>query len=325
MPEISVIIPVYNVEKYLRECLDSVAAQTLRDLEILCIDDGSTDRSGQILDEYATRDERFVIVHQPNAGQSAARNRGLDLATGEFVAFLDSDDWLDPTAMDEAYQAILRDGNQADVAFFLFRFVGFPRRKRALRIPEKTVFTTDAERMRVVQDTLCTIWSRLYRRSFLAAEGVRFPTGLNFEDNYFAYVTALAAKRIVAVPKCLYNYRCAGYSNDPKQKRKQMDRIEVWTLLVEEVRRRDFPPEVEQQLTRRKLETCSHVFRRIPTPAQKPECRRRIENAITADEWRRLDSGELRLSLKHRCFFHRFRRGWWSMLWWLLRSGFGRW
>lgn len=103
MPFFSIIIPVYNVEPYLRECLDSVRAQAFADWEALCVDDGSSDGSGTILDEYATKDRRFRVIHQPNAGVSAARNAALDIAQGEWICFLDSDDkvechWLEDIA-----------------------------------------------------------------------------------------------------------------------------------------------------------------------------------------------------------------------------------
>ena len=93
-PLISVIIPVYNVEKYLRRCLDSVIAQTYQNLEIICVDDGSIDDSGKICDQYAVRDARIKVIHQENQGLSAARNRGLDAAEGEYIAFVDSDDYI---------------------------------------------------------------------------------------------------------------------------------------------------------------------------------------------------------------------------------------
>ena len=96
-PKVSIIIPVYNVERYLRQCLDSAMNQTLRDIEIICVDDGSTDGSGRILDEYASVDSRFVIVHQANGGLSDARNSGITRATGDFIVFLDSDDFCEVT------------------------------------------------------------------------------------------------------------------------------------------------------------------------------------------------------------------------------------
>ena len=102
-PLISVIIPVYNVEKYLRRCLDSVIAQTYQKLEIICVDDGSIDDSGKICDQYAVRDARIKVIHQENQGLSAARNRGLDAAEGEYIAFVDSDDYI----LEDMYKKML--------------------------------------------------------------------------------------------------------------------------------------------------------------------------------------------------------------------------
>ena len=103
-PKVSVIIPVYNTEKYLRECLDSVVNQTLRDIEIICVDDGSTDNSLAILREYETKDSRIKVLTQENINAGAARNKGLSEATGEFLSFLDSDDFFEPDAIERMYE-----------------------------------------------------------------------------------------------------------------------------------------------------------------------------------------------------------------------------
>ena len=113
-PQVSVVVPVYNVEKYLARCLDSLIAQTERNLEIICVDDGSTDGSAAILADYAAKDPRIQVMTQPNAGQAVARNRGMDAATGEFLCFVDSDDAAHPRLVERLLSAINETG--ADIA-----------------------------------------------------------------------------------------------------------------------------------------------------------------------------------------------------------------
>ena len=112
MVKVSVIIPVYNVEPYLKQCMDSVVGQTLKDIEIICVDDGSTDGSLDILREYAAEDNRIQIIEQKNAGAGAARNNGMRHATGKYLSFLDSDDFFEPRMLEKAYDLVEKD--QAD-------------------------------------------------------------------------------------------------------------------------------------------------------------------------------------------------------------------
>lgn len=116
MAKVSVIIPVYKVEKYLRQCLDSVVLQTLRDIEIIVIDDGSPDKCGQIIDEYATRDSRIIAIHKSNAGVSAARNDGIKISSGEYLYIMDSDDWIEKQTLESLYQKAISD--KSDVVYF---------------------------------------------------------------------------------------------------------------------------------------------------------------------------------------------------------------
>jgi len=120
-PLISIIVPVYNVEKYIRRCLDSIKDQTLTDFECILIDDGSPDNSPAICDEYANADSRFIVIHQKNAGVSAARNAGLDAAKGEWIGFVDSDDWVEKTYVAELRNKIL--SNETDYDLILFNLV----------------------------------------------------------------------------------------------------------------------------------------------------------------------------------------------------------
>ena len=118
-PKISVIVPVYNVERYLRKCLDSIIAQTFSDWECICVDDGSPDNSGKILDEYAAKDKRFVIIHKENGGVSSARNAGLDMARGEYITFCDSDDWIEKETYEVAYMNAKK--NNADIVTWQYQ------------------------------------------------------------------------------------------------------------------------------------------------------------------------------------------------------------
>ena len=117
-PKISIIIPMYNVEKYLRRCLDSVLHQTFTDWQAICVDDGSPDKSGEIAEEYASCDKRFVVVHKENGGLSDARNAGLPKATGEYIMYLDSDDFIHPQTMEIAYN--LAQKNKSDIVSFTY-------------------------------------------------------------------------------------------------------------------------------------------------------------------------------------------------------------
>ena len=121
MPIISVIIPVYNSEKYLRKCLDSVINQTLKDLEIICVNDGSTDQSLEILNEYINVDNRITVINQDNLGAGAARNKGLEVAKGEYIHFLDADDWLEPNAYELVYHHVKKSDTIIDICMFLYK------------------------------------------------------------------------------------------------------------------------------------------------------------------------------------------------------------
>ena len=121
MPHVSVIVPVYNVEEYLRKCIDSIVAQTLKDIEIILVDDGSTDGSGTICDEYASQDKRVRVVHKINGGLSSARNTGIEAASAPFLMFIDSDDWVEPNFCEKPYLAAKN--NNADLVLFSFRIV----------------------------------------------------------------------------------------------------------------------------------------------------------------------------------------------------------
>ena len=217
----SIIIPVYNVEPYLRQCLDSVLAQTFGDWEAICVNDGSTDGSAAILEEYAVKDSRFKVITQANAGLSAARNTGLKEAQGDYVLFLDSDDWLETGTLKKINSHILTTplapgrgaGGEADFLCFSGRryFEATNSFNPADQLIEKTYATGMDyynENALVPRDFafVCVVL-RAYRRSFLLENNLWFKEGIYHEDNLFTPIICYYAKNVRVINACLYNYR----------------------------------------------------------------------------------------------------------------------
>lgn len=194
---ISVIVPIYNVEQYLPRCLKSLEAQTLRDVEFLLIDDGSTDRSGQIADEC--KDPRFKVFHTENHGLSAARNYGIEQAQGGWFMFVDSDDWVSP----DYCEAPLSEAVTSDADLVIFRAYSVRDGKvyndRNSEFPPGIV---DAERALDLGRN--SVWNKLYRRELF--DGIRFDNGRAAEDVAITYKLILAAHRIVFLDRYLYYY-----------------------------------------------------------------------------------------------------------------------
>ena len=210
-PKVSVIIPVYNTEKYLRECLDSVVNQTLRDIEIICVDDGSTDGSLEILHEYAAKDSRFSVFSQENSGQSVARNVAMKCAHGKYFFFLDSDDYLETVALER--MAVLADAEELDVVV-CGRTIHYERDDLLRELPPKTeertpvqsgiAYMREAKNRRYYSTTATT---KLVLRELVENYGISFPEGMIHEDALFIFLVFMAASRVVQIPDELYGRR----------------------------------------------------------------------------------------------------------------------
>lgn len=199
---ISVIVPVFNVAGYLRQCVDSILSQDYGNLEVILIDDGSTDGSGEICDRYAALDSRVRAIHQKNGGAAAAKNAGLRLATGEYLAFADSDDYLEPDAYGFLMKALLETG--ADAVQGSFREV-YRNRAEEQRISEEILEGYDYL-LRFPKDFSCALlWNKLYRRALF--DGVFFEEGHKIDDEYFTYQGFLQPRKVVRADRIVYNYR----------------------------------------------------------------------------------------------------------------------
>lgn len=218
MIQVSVVIPVYNIAAHLEQCLDSVAGQTLLDIEIICVDDGSTDESPAILAGYAARDSRFQVVTQANAGPGAARNTGMALASGEFVIFLDSDDWFEPDFLEDMVQRARK--TEADVT--ICRAVEFDTRT-GRELPSEWMlkerylpgnrFTPEQAADHLFQFTYGWPWDKLYRTDFIEKNGLIYPALPNSEDLVFVFQGLALAGSIAVLDDALVHHRTNRHSS----------------------------------------------------------------------------------------------------------------
>ena len=207
MPLVSVIVPIYRTEPYLRKCLDSVLAQTERDLEVVLVDDGSPDRCPALCDEYAAKDGRIKVIHQPNGGRSAARNAGLAAAMGRWIGFVDSDDWVEPDMYERLLAAV--EAREAQIAV-CGRVEEHDGTAETIAYDAHDVLTTEQAIGEMLRDVevrsyLC---DKLFQRELF--EGIVFPEGRNYEDVAVVYRLFLRAERIAFVPDALYHYTFHG-------------------------------------------------------------------------------------------------------------------
>lgn len=205
MPKTSVIVPVYNVAAYVEKCARSVLAQTERDLELLLVDDGSTDNSGALCDRLAKEDPRIRVIHQKNAGLGGARNTGIEAAQGEYLLFVDSDDWLEPGILESSRKAAEKTG--ADLVFFNFRTVDEAGNTLAecREIQPKNQLLPISEHKDIYLASP-SAWNKLYRAALFRETGIRYPCHVWYEDIRTTLKLFLAADQAVFLEDIGYNY-----------------------------------------------------------------------------------------------------------------------
>lgn len=218
--KVSIVVPIYNVERYLNECVDSILSQTLKDIEVILVDDGSPDNCGKIVDEYAEKDKRIVAIHQKNSGYSAAVNRGIERASGEYVGIIESDDYIEPDMYELLYENAKK--NNTDVTKGLFYFYNptlEPSEQNKvyenpcgidLRLaPDKAFHVTEWPHIIGFHSS---IWSSIYRADFVKKIKIPETAGASYQDFPFMIEVMCKAKRISVVKKPFVHWR-----NEPKQ------------------------------------------------------------------------------------------------------------
>ncbi|WP_407454704.1 glycosyltransferase family 2 protein [Methanobrevibacter sp.] len=241
---ISVIIPVYNVENYIKECLYSVMNQTFEDIEIICVNDGSTDNSLNILNEFKRYDSRFTIISQDNKGLSAARNAGLKVAEGEYIYFLDSDDYIELDALQELHTQV----KEKDLDMVLFKTCCFYEDTKENftnnyfemnflneLVNEKVFNYTNLNQK--VYDLAVTMGGTFFKHDLIS--DLTFPEGLIFEDNPFFIEAILKAKRVFFFEKYLYHKRERRDSITNNGSRNFSDIIEIRNIIIELAKKYD--------------------------------------------------------------------------------------
>lgn len=272
-PLISVIVPVYNVEQYLEVCIKSIIAQTYKRIEILLIDDGSTDSSGGMCDEWSNKDDRIKVIHTENKGQSAARNYGLDIANGDFVTFVDSDDYIEKDFFSNLFHVLSK--YNADIAIAPLCHVK-EQTNLFVDFGEKEIIKEYNSREAVIasfyqKDFSCNVHSKIFKKNMFSS--ITFPEGKVMEDLAIAYKLFEASSKIVATNKWGYFYRQRNNSTMHVFNRKRLDALEWLDEMAQHFGANDV--ELTRALHCRMINVAVHLALDIP---QKNEYKR--ENSL---------------------------------------------
>ena len=233
MNKVSVVIPIYNVENYLRKCLDSVCNQTYENLEIICVNDCSPENSSEILKEYAAKDNRIKIInHKKNGGLSAARNTGMDNATGEYIYFLDSDDWIDSDYIEKMVNKIIE--TDADIVIDKNVITEKENFSAPYKHPShKEEYTNNFITKDEIVNIMVNAWSKMLKTDFIRRKNLRFPEGYINEDLYFHYIALAQTDKAYFFDGANYHYlsRDAGISKT--EENKDIETMKIFSLLYD--------------------------------------------------------------------------------------------
>lgn len=238
-PLISVVVPVYNVEEYLNQCVDSILDQTYKNLEVILINDGSKDNGGKICDAYAEKDARVKVIHQTNKGLSGARNSGLELVSGEYLAFVDSDDWIEPNMFSRLTE-LLQENNLDIVECGIAKS---NVKKQAKKDVQLTIETYEEALKRIIKNNQYSVWRRIYKTSLV--KDYRFLEGKTSEDVYFTIDNLKKVDRIGVYLMPFYNYRYNPTSiTKSPYSLKKFDSLDAGFYLLNKVKTDGDAPEV---------------------------------------------------------------------------------
>lgn len=223
MTKISIVVPVYNVEKYLKECIDSIINQTLKDIEIICVNDGSTDSSLEILNDYAKKDTRIIVINKSNSGYGHTMNMGLNAATGEYIGIIESDDFADKNMFENLYK--LAKEYDADIVksdwYNYWSKNKFARKNNRIS-SAKTLKLTNSKQDKSLLRINPSVWSAIYKKEFLNKYNIRFleTPGASYQDLAFSFKIFALAERVILTDKAYLYYRQDNMNSSVKSKTK---------------------------------------------------------------------------------------------------------
>lgn len=275
---VSIIIPVYNAEKYLRICLETIEAQTLENIEVICVNDGSEDDSINILEEFAKRNCRFRVIDKENTGAGDCRNVGLREAKGEYVLFLDADDKFNHMLCDKAYFKAKME--KADICFFGANRLNMETNQvepmnwvlRKVMLPPETPFKREQMKNKFFQFTTGCPWSKLFRREFLLEHHLEFQNLKNANDLYFVRAAMALADRMTYIRKPLVTYRFAAGDNTQSNKHKApLEFYKAYKALKEKLIQEGVYEELEQSFVNIAFDDCIFNIRTTQTQEAKEQ------------------------------------------------------
>ncbi len=293
MCKISVIVPVYNVEKFLKKCLHSIISQTFRDIEIICVNDGSTDASRKILEEYKNKDSRIKIVNKKNGGLSSARNAGMKAAKGEFCSFIDSDDWIDETMLEKLYNNITELNTDISICavhqfdetkqmiddsnpYYTLGYFDSSFDNRAFSYKDTKSF---------IMDVCVMAWNKLYRKSFIEECSARFPDGLIFEDGPFFFSLFFKGAKVSVIRDFLYYYRINRAGSIVRNPGENfLDIIDIVNLMLEQIK--DLPDfdDIKYEFFQKKADDIIYRYELLPIKLKNKFSKKFKEKSYLLDE-----------------------------------------
>lgn len=298
--KVSIVVPVYGVEQYIGHCIESLLAQTYQNLEILLVDDGGKDGSGEICDRYGAQDPRIKVIHKSNGGAASARNAGLDAATGDYICFVDGDDAVHPDYVSSLLTALTEKG--ADIAVCGFRHWSRTG-AQPVDCSNTGEYTGQEYLLRFLRDWSCSLlWNKIYRREVIG--DIRMEEGHKVDDEFFTYLVVMNSRKVVLFETPLYDYRLRSSSAmqdmGPHLERIMLDRVAYITARYRNISER--MPQLGPEFFRDALDTMSRYWHHSKgMPKAQKEIRR----------WIRQHTGTvlamkqpLRVRLGHLCRFY---------------------